>query len=115
MKQHKIRFAFATAVFLAGWSAAFAQTAPAPSTAPMSAVATHAMTPGQIAIAHHRLPKSFTTEAAALAHCETTVIWANPKAKLYYPQASAGFGKAQPGVYACVRDAIKAGFKKTAA
>jgi hypothetical protein len=114
MKQNQIRFALATAVFLAGSSAAFAQTS-APSAAPMSAVATRAMTPGQIAIAHHRLPKSFTTEAAALAHCKTTVIWANPKAKLYYPQASAGFGKAQPGVYACVRDAIKAGFKKTAA
>jgi len=109
MKQKMIRFALATAVFLAGSSAAFAQTAP--STAPLHAVAAPAMTPGQIAIAHHRLPKSFTTETAALAHCKTTVIWANPKAKIYYTQASAGFGKAQPGVYACVRDAIKAGFK----
>ncbi len=113
MKQTKIRFALATAVFLAGSSAAFAQTA-APSAAPVKAVATHAMTPGQIAIAHHRLPKSFTTEAAAVEHCKTTVIWANPKAKLYYPQAAAGFGKVQPGVYACVRDAVKAGFKPAA-
>ena len=113
MTQTKIRFTLATAVFLAGSGAAFAQTA-APAATPASAVATHAMTPGQIAIAHHQLPKSFTTEAAALAHCKTTVIWANPKAKLYYPQATAGFGTARPGVYACVRDAIKAGFKKTA-
>jgi hypothetical protein len=49
-----------------------------------------------------------------MASCKTPVIWANPKSKVYYPQASAGFGTARPGVYACVRDAIKAGFKKTA-
>jgi hypothetical protein len=110
----KIRLSLATAVFLAGSSAAFAQTSAAPSTATMSAVTAHTMTRAQIAIAHHQLPKSFATEAAAMASCKTPVIWANPKSKVYYPQASAGFGTARPGVYACVRDAIKAGFKKTA-
>jgi hypothetical protein len=115
MKQNKIRFSLATAVFLAGASAAFAQTTAAPATTPMNAATTHTMTHAQIAFAHHQLPKSFATEAAATASCKSPVIWAETKSKVYYPQASAGFGTARPGVYACMRDAIKAGFKKTAA
>ncbi len=112
MKNHKIRFSIATAVFVAGASAAFAQTTTTPAT-PMHATAP--MTHAQIAFAHHRLPKSFATEAAAKAVCKTPVIWAETKSQLYYPQATAGFGTARPGVYACVRDATKAGFKKSAA
>ena len=110
----KIYFSLATAIFLAGATAAFAQTTAMPATASMGAATTHTMTHAQIAFAHHQLPKSFTTEAAAKASCKSPVIWAETKSKIYFPQASAGFGTARPGVYACVRDAIKAGFKKTA-
>jgi hypothetical protein len=118
MKQYKIRFSLATAVFLAGATAAFAQTvAPVAdtATATATATATHAMTPAQIAFKHHKLPKSFTTEAAAKASCKSTVIWAETKSKVYYPQTATGFGTALPGVYACVRDAVKAGYHKSAA
>jgi hypothetical protein len=110
----KIHFSLATAIFLAGATAAFAQTTAMPATASMGAATTHTMTHAQIAFAHHQLPKSFATEGAAKASCKSPVIWAETKSKIYFPQASAGFGTARPGVYACVRDAIKAGFKKTA-
>jgi hypothetical protein len=115
MIQHKIRTSLTTAIFLACATTAFAQTAPAQSANTMSASTTHAMTPAQIAFKHHRLPKSFSTEAAAQASCKSTVIWADTKSKLYFPQSSAGFGTASPGVYACVHDAIKAGYHKSAA
>ena len=57
MKHYKTRFSFAAAVFLAGASVAFAQTA----------TPTKPMTAAQIAFKHHKLPKSFSTEAAAQA------------------------------------------------
>jgi hypothetical protein len=106
MKQHRLSLSLATAVFLAAAGTAFAQTAATPAPA---------MTPGQIALKHHELPKTFSTEAAAQAACKTPVIWAATKARLYYPQAAAGFGTIRPGVYACVKDAIKAGYRKAPA
>jgi hypothetical protein len=102
MKQFKMRFSLATAVFLVGATAAFAQTTPAPNAS------------AQIAFKHHRLPKSFSSEAAAKESCKTPVIWAQTKARVYYSPASAKFGTARPGVYACVKDAIKAGYRKGA-
>jgi hypothetical protein len=114
MKQHEIRAWLTAAIFLAGAIAAFAQTAPAPAPNTMSTTATQAMTPAQIAFEHHMLPKSFSTEASAQASCKSTVIWADTKTKLYFPQSSAEFGTAQPGVYACVHDAIKAGYHQSA-
>ena len=104
MKHYKTRFSFAAAVFLAGASVAFAQTA----------TPTKPMTAAQIAFKHHKLPKSFSTEAAAQAKCKTPVIWAETKSRVYYPQATSGFGTVTPGVYACVRDAMKAGYRKAA-
>jgi len=107
MKQYKARFYFTAAIFLAGATTAFAQTAP-------SAAPAHAMTPAQIAFKHHKLPKSFATEEAAKASCKSTVIWAQTKTRTFYPQTATGFGTAKPGVYACVHDAVKAGYHKAA-
>jgi len=105
MKCYKTRFSLAAAVFLAGAGVAFAQTAETPA---------KPMTAAQIAFKHHKLPKSFSSEAAAQAKCKTPVIWAETKSRVYYPQATSGFGTVTPGVYACVRDAMKAGYRKAA-
>jgi Rieske Fe-S protein len=115
MNHHKIRFSLATVVFLAGATAAFAQTTAVPAANSMNATAKPPMTAAQIAFKHHKLPKSFSTEVAAKDHCKTPVIWAETTTRVYYPQASGGFGTARPGVYACVKDAIKAGYRKGAA
>ncbi len=105
MKHYKTRFSLAAAVFLAAASVAFAQTAATP---------VKPMTAAQIAFKHHKLPKSFSAEAEAKASCKTPVIWAETKSRVYYPQATAGFGTVMPGVYACVKDAMKAGYHKAA-
>ena len=110
MKRYNTRLSLAAAVFLAGATAAFAQTA----TPASSTTAAKPMTAAQIAFKHHKLPKMFSSEAAAKASCKTPVIWALTKSRVYYPQATAGFGTVNPGVYACVKDAMKAGYHKAA-
>ena len=100
----KILSALTTIVTIAAMSPVYAQSAAPP------AAAAEPLSPAQLAFTKHELPKSFSTEMAAKATCKTPVIWADTKERLYYQPGSRNFGATNPGVYACVKDAIKAGY-----
>ncbi len=55
-------------------------------------------------------PNQFITVAAAQAHCPSdTVMWANPRSKVYHAKGDHYFGHTKIGAYMCKRDAIAAG------
>jgi hypothetical protein len=107
---------------LAATPAAFAQSSTmampmnnstsAPATAAPMAAPTSEHAVAKTTAKLHKLPKSFTTEAAATASCKTDVVWVNTgsHAKIYHLSTSKYFGKTKHGVYACLRDAQMAGY-----
>ena len=75
-----------------------ATTAP---TAPAAAAPATAATEGQ-----------FSTEAAAKAHCPTdTVVWVNPRSKVYHFAGTRDYGHTKSGTYMCEKDTAGAGFR----
>jgi hypothetical protein len=54
---------------------------------------------------------TFPTQAAAQAHCpQDTVVWVDTDSGVYFFQGDKSFGQAQPGAYACEKDADGAGY-----
>jgi hypothetical protein len=54
----------------------------------------------------------FTTEAEAKASCPTdTVVWINPKSRVYHAGGSRSYGTTKQGAYMCEKDSLEAGFR----
>jgi hypothetical protein len=54
----------------------------------------------------------FSTEAAAKAHCPTdTVVWVNPRSKVYHFAGTRDYGRTKSGTYMCEKDTAGAGFR----
>jgi hypothetical protein len=114
MKSHMSRFTLAALAALACAPAAMAQTmAPTMGATHPNMAAAHAA--ALIGFKHHELPKMFSSYAYAQAVCKSPAIWADTKTRMYYTPGTKGFGTMMPGVYACTNDAVKAGYRKSAA
>jgi hypothetical protein len=87
------------------------EASPTMSAAPMASMSTSTMT--EVTPFRH---KSYVTEKAAAAACKTPVVWVYTGAgpRTYYPSSSNLFGKAKPGVYGCLRDALKSHYQPSA-
>jgi hypothetical protein len=54
----------------------------------------------------------YTTEADAKATCPAdTVVWVNPKSKVFHSSSSKSYGKTKSGAYMCEKEATTSGYR----
>ncbi len=64
----------------------------------------------QAIVVSQALPPVFETEDAAQTHCpRDVVVWLNVPSGIYHYKGERWYGRTKHGVYACEKEAIKAG------
>jgi hypothetical protein len=87
------------------------KTTPAPTSAPAAAPAKSSAQPAAAATAPAGA-NQYTTETQAKARCgSATVVWANPKSKIYHFAGHKDYGNTKSGAYMCESDATSQGIR----
>jgi len=105
----KMKTSFGVIVAVAFALSAVAAQAQTATPAPAAPKAAAAKTPAKAKDAP--MAGEYTTESDAKSHCSSdTVVWVNPKSKVYHFAGTSPYGKTKRGGYMCEKAAGGAGF-----